>query len=213
MALDAKIGIIEDLPEIRAAIGDLITNTDGLRLSGSFETMEAALKELPKNPPDVLLCDIGLPLMNGIEGVRIIKEKFPEMPVLMLTVYDDNERITEAICAGATGYLLKNTSTEKLIESINEALNGGAPMSPEIAFRVMNIFRKLSPPKNVDYRLSPHETRILKMLVEGHTYASAAETLGNSVNTIATHIKRIYEKLQVHSKSQAVAKALKNGLV
>ena len=131
----------------------------------------------------------------------------------MLTVYDDNDRITEAICAGASGYLLKNTSTAKLLEAVGEVIGGGAPMSPEIAFRVMELFRKNPPPPTVDYGLTPHETRILKMLVEGHTYTTAAQELGNSINNISTHVKKIYEKLQVHSKSQAVAKALKHGLL
>lgn len=213
MTLNAKIGIIEDRTEIRGAIEDLVKNTDGLELAGSYGSMETALNFLPKNPPDVLLCDIGLPKMSGIEGIEFIKKDLPEMPILMLTVYDDNERITEAICAGATGYLLKHTSTAKLIEAIDEALHGGAPMSPEIAFRVMELFRKNPPPKEVDYGLTPHETRILKMLVEGHNYTTAAADLGNSVNTISTHVKSIYSKLQVHSKSQAVAKALKDGIV
>lgn len=213
MILQANIAVVEDRTEIRAALEDLIKNTDGLTLSGSYATMEAALDFLPKNVPDIVLCDIGLPKMSGIEGIKLIKKDFPHLPILMLTIYDDHDHITEAICAGASGYLLKNTSTEKLLEAVGEVLDGGAPMSPEIAFSVMELFRKNPPPKEVDYGLTPHETRILKMLVEGHTYISAAETLGNSVNTISTHVKKIYDKLQVHSKSQAVAKALKNGLV
>lgn len=210
---EAKIAIVEDRPEIRSALENLIKYTDGLNCIGSFSTMEIALEKLPQNLPDVLLCDIGLPGMDGISGIRILKEKYPSLAVLMLTVYDDDDRIIEAICAGATGYLLKHTSHQTLIASIKEVLDGGAPMSPEIARRVMELFRKSPPPKQVEYDLTPHELRLLKLLVEGHNYNTAATELNVSINTISFHIKNIYDKLQVHSKSQAVAKALKSGLV
>lgn len=207
------VGIIEDRHEIRDGLARLITQTEGFECSGAYRSMEEAFAKLPENLPDIVLSDIGLPGMNGIEGVKILKEKYPNLLVLMLSVYDDNDRIIEAICAGASGYLLKNTSTAKLISSIKEVLSGGAPMSPEIARRVINLFRQNPPPKQVDYDLTPHETRLLKMLVEGHNYKTAAATLGLSVNTISFHMRHIYEKLQVHSKSEAVAKALKNRLV
>ena len=161
----------------------------------------------------MLLCDIGLPGMNGIEGIRIIKEQFPEMTVLMLTVYDDDERIFDAICAGASGYLLKRTTPAKILENIREAVSGGAPMSPEVASRVIKLFREVRPPERVEYDLTPHETRLLKLLVEGHNYTTAAEELRVSYNTIKFHMRHIYEKLQVHSKSEAVAKALQNRIV
>lgn len=208
-----SVAIVEDRREIREGLARLIAQTEGFLCSGAYRSMEEALTKLPANLPDILLSDIGLPGMNGIEGVKILKEKYPNLLVLMLSVYDDNDRIIEAICAGASGYLLKNTSTAKLIASIKEVLSGGAPMSPEIARRVMELFRQNPPPKQVDYDLTPHETRLLKMLVEGHNYKTAAATLGLSVNTISFHMRHIYEKLQVHSKSEAVAKALKNRLV
>ena len=207
------VAIVEDRHEIRDGLARLISQTDGFECSGAYRSMEEALSKLPENLPDILLSDIGLPGISGIEGVKILKEKYPNLLVLMLSVYDDNDRIIEAICAGASGYLLKNTSTAKLIASIKEVLSGGAPMSPEIARRVMELFRKNPPPKQVDYDLTPHESRLLKMLVEGHNYKTAAATLGLSVNTISFHMRHIYEKLQVHSKSEAVAKALKNRLV
>lgn len=208
-----SVAIVEDRREIREGLARLIAQTEGFECSGAYRSMEEALTKLPANLPDILLSDIGLPGMNGIEGVKILKEKYPNLLVLMLSVYDDNDRIIEAICAGASGYLLKNTSTAKLIASIKEVLSGGAPMSPEIARRVMELFRQNPPPKQVDYDLTPHETRLLKMLVEGHNYKTAAATLGLSVNTISFHMRHIYEKLQVHSKSEAVAKALKNRIV
>jgi len=208
-----RVALVEDRAEIRDGLARLISQTDGFECAGAYRSMEEALAKLPENLPDIVLSDIGLPGMSGIEGVKILKEKYPALLVLMLSVYDDNDRIIEAICAGASGYLLKNTSTAKLIASIKEVLSGGAPMSPEIARRVMELFRQNPPPKQVDYDLTPHETRLLKMLVEGHNYKTAAATLGLSVNTISFHMRHIYEKLQVHSKSEAVAKALKNRLV
>jgi DNA-binding NarL/FixJ family response regulator len=130
----------------------------------------------------------------------------------MLTVYDDDERVFDALCAGACGYLLKKTPPARLLESIREAAQGGAPMTPEIARRVVSLFRQFRPPEQVDYQLTPHELRLLKLLVEGHNYKTAAAQLGVSVNTVCFHIKQVYEKLQVHSKSEAVAKALRNRL-
>ncbi len=175
--------------------------------------MEEALHRLPHNLPDVVFSDIGLPGMDGIEGVSILKEKYPSLTILMLSVYDDNERIFDALCAGACGYLLKKTPPAKLMESLRDAMNGGSPMSPEIARKVVTLFRDFRPPERVEYDLSPHELRLLKLLVEGHSYKTAAFELSVSVNTISFHLKSIYEKLQVHSKSEAVAKALKNHLV
>jgi len=175
--------------------------------------MEDAIPKIKGNVPDVLLSDIGLPGMNGIEGIRILKDLYPDMTVLMLTVYDDDERIFDAICAGATGYLLKRTAPAKLLENIREAVEGGAPMSPEVASRVIKLFREVRPPERVDYDLTPHETRLLKLLVGGHNYTTAAEELNVSFNTIKFHMRHVYEKLQVHSKSEAVSLALKNRLV
>jgi len=208
-----KVAIIEDRREIREGLTMMINFTAGFKCSGSYRSMEEALARLPGQLPDVVLSDIGLPGMDGIEGIRILKEKFPEMTILMLTVYDDNERIFDALCAGACGYLLKKTPPAKLIESLNEALAGGAPMSPEIARKVITLFRDVRPPERVDYDLTPHETRLLKLLVEGHSYKTAANELNVSVNTVSFHLKSIYEKLQVHSKSEAVAKALQHRLV
>jgi DNA-binding NarL/FixJ family response regulator len=151
--------------------------------------------------------------MNGIEGVRLLKERYPELMPLMLTVYDDDDRIFDALCAGACGYLLKKTPPARLLESLKEAVQGGAPMSPEIARRVVTLFREVRPPERAEYHLTAHETRLLKLLVEGHNYKTAATQLGVSFNTVCFHIKSIYEKLQVHSKSEAVAKALRHRLI
>ncbi len=208
-----KVAIIEDLRQIREGLATLIDLTEGYRCTGRFGSVEEALAGIGRDVPDVLLSDIGLPGMNGIEGVRILKERYPQLVVLMLSVYDDDERIFDALCAGATGYLLKKTPPARLIESLKEAVEGGAPMSPEVARRVITLFRDFRPPQRADYDLTPHETRLLKLLVEGHNYKTAAFELGVSVNTVSFHLKKIYEKLQVHSKSEAVAKALRDHLV
>jgi len=190
----------------------LIDGTDGFSCVGSYRSMEEALDKFDSNLPDILLADIGLPGMNGIEGVRILKVRHASLPVLMLTVYEDDERIFDALCAGASGYLVKKTPPARLLESITEALDGGAPMSPEIARRVVSLFRQIRPPDHENYHLTPHELRLLKLLVEGHNYKTAAAELGITFNTVCFHIKQIYSKLQVHSKSEAVAKALRNRL-
>jgi DNA-binding NarL/FixJ family response regulator len=210
---DIRVGIIEDQRDIRESLAVLINGTDGFSSLLSFRSMEEALKQPYHPPPDVMLVDIGLPGMSGIEGIRILKERHPKMFLLMLSVYDDDDRIFEALCAGACGYLLKKTSPARLLEYLKEAASGGAPMSPEVARRVILLFREISPPATADHTLTPHEVRLLKLLVEGHNYKTAAEELGVSYNTISFHMRHIYEKLQVHSKSEAVARALRDRII
>ena len=208
-----RVAIIEDLRQIREGLATLLNMTEGYACTGVYGSVEEALEKLPRNLPDVLLSDIGLPGMDGIEGVRRLKELYPDLVVLMLSVYDDNERIFDALCAGACGYLLKKTPPARIIESLREAVGGGSPMSPEIARKVVTLFREFRPPERADYDLTPHETRLLKLLVEGHSYKSAAAELKVSVNTVSFHLRHIYEKLQVHSKSEAVSKALRDRLI
>jgi DNA-binding NarL/FixJ family response regulator len=208
-----KVAIIEDRREIRDGLAMLISGTEGFKCTGTYRSMEDALPRIGTDLPDVVLCDIGLPGMSGIDGMRILKERFPNLLLLMLTIYDDDERIFNALCAGACGYLLKKTPPVKLLEGLREAVDGGSPMSPEVARRVIALFRDIRPPERADYELTPHETRLLKLLVEGHNYKTAALELNVSINTISFHMRHIYEKLQVHSKSEAVAKALRDRLV
>ncbi len=208
-----KVAIIEDRREIREGLGTLINFTDGFECTGKYGSMEEAIASVRHRMPDIVLSDIGLPGMDGIEGIKILKEKYPDLPILMLSVYEDDDRIFHALCAGAVGYLLKKTPPAKILESLREAMSGGAPMSPEVARKVITLFRDFKPPERVDYDLSPHEIRLLKLLVEGHSYKTAAAKLNVSVNTISFHLKNIYDKLQVHSKSEAVAKALQHRLV
>src|SRR5215510_9287876 len=208
-----KVAIVEDVRSLREGFWMLIDGTPGFRCTGSFRTMEEALEKIGSDLPDVVLVDIGLPGMSGIEGSRLLKERYPDLTLLILTVYDDDDRIFDALCAGACGYLLKKTPPARLLESLKEAAAGGAPMSPEVAHRVVALFREIRPPERADYHLTPHELRLLKLLVEGHNYKTAAAQLGVSFNTVCFHIKSIYQKLQVHSKSEAVSKALRNRLI
>ena len=208
-----SVAIIEDQPDIRAGLGILIHGTTGYRVAGSFRSMEEALANIAKDLPDVALVDIGLPGMSGIEGTRRLREQHPALLVMMLTVYGDDERIFEAMCAGACGYLLKKTPPARLLESLSEVVAGGAPMSPEVARRVVQQFQKFHPPDSADYRLSPTEMRLLKLLAEGHHYKTAAAEMQVSINTVSYHLRSIYQKLQVHSKSEAVAKALRDRLI
>jgi DNA-binding NarL/FixJ family response regulator len=207
------VAIIEDDRLIREGLSALINGTPGYCCTGAFPSMESALERTWGEAPSVALVDIGLPGMSGVEGLPILRDKYPHTALLMLTIYDDDERIFNALCAGASGYLLKKTPPGKLLEALAEVLDGGAPMSPEIASRVLRLFREIRPPETADAGLTPHELRLLKLLVEGHNYQSAAVELGVSFSTINFHMQNIYGKLHVHSKSEAVAKALRQRLV
>jgi len=208
-----KVAIIEDRREIRESLSMLISGTAGFACVAAYQSMEEALPRIGSKLPDVVLTDIGLPGMDGIEGIKILKQKYPNLLLVMLSVYEDDERIFDALCAGACGYLLKKTPPARLLESVREAAQGGSPISPEVARRVITLFRDIRPPERAEYDLTPHEKRLLKMLVEGHNYKTAALELNVSINTISFHMRHIYEKLQVHSKSEAVAKALRDRLI
>ncbi len=208
-----RVWLVEDQHGIRNSLTALVSATPGFECSGSFGSMEAALEALAGQPPHVALVDIGLPGMSGIEGVRRLRDFRPEICSLILTVYDDDDRIMEALCAGANGYLLKDTPPVRLLEAIRDSAAGGSPMSPEVARRVVELFRRVQPPPKADYQLTPHEARILNLLVRGETCKTAAGKLGVTVNTISYHVRHIYEKLHVHSRSEVVARALQRGLV
>ena len=208
-----KVAVIEDRREIRDGLAALINGTEGYCCTAAFRSMELALTGIGASLPDIVLVDIGLPGMSGIEGIRLLKERYPTLQFLVLSIYDDDARIFEALCAGACGYLLKRTAPARLLESLKEVSEGGAPMSPEVARRVIRLFQAVEPPRHADHQLTPHQTRLLKLLADGHNRKTAAAELGVTVDTIGFHLRHIYEKLQVHSKSEAVAKALRNRII
>lgn len=208
-----RIAIVEDQSDTREGLRLLIDDVPALTCVGAFGSLEDTLRRLAPGHADIVLMDLGLPGLSGIEGIRRLKEIDPGVRLVALTVYEDDERVFEALCAGASGYLLKKTPPARLIECLQDVARGGAPMSPEVASRVIAVFRELRRPPDPHLRLTPHELRILQLLSEGHSYKTAAAALSSSVHTVAFHMKSIYSKLQVHSKSEAVAKALRHRLV
>lgn len=208
-----KVVVIEDERELREGLRVMLNMTGGFECVATYGSMEGALRRIDDTHADMILTDIGLPRMDGIEGTRQLRERFPKLPIVVFTVHGDDDKIFRALCAGANGFLLKNTAPGRIVEALQEVLAGGAPMSPEVARRVVALFRKFAPPEQSDYRLTEQETRILKLLVEGHHYKTAARELGISTSTVSFHLMNIYEKLHVHSKTEAVAKALREQLV
>ena len=205
--------VIEDQAEIRDGLKVLINGTPGYRCAGVFGSVEAALVDPPPDQPHVILLDLGLPGMSGLDGIPLLKDRYPETAILVLTVYDDDDRIFRALCGGAGGYLLKKTPPARLLECLREAVEGGGPMSLEVAGKVISLFREFRPPERAEHDLTPHEMRLLQLLAEGHNYKTAAAKLGLTIHAVSFHMRHVYEKLHVHSKSEAVAKALRVGLV
>lgn len=208
-----RTAVVEDDEVTRDCLRLLVGGTPGFACVGAFGSVEEALARQFEEPPDVLLLDIHLPGMLGSEGVRLFREKYPALQILMLTVYAEEDMVFESICNGACGYLLKKTPPARLIEAIREAHEGGAPMTPEIARKVVTLFRQTPRAPRDCEDLTPHETRLLKLLAEGYSYQDAADRFGVSINTLRNHIRSIYDKLHVHSKSAAVGKALRLGLI
>lgn len=210
-----KVFVVEDNDAIRDGLKILIDGTEGYSCIGAFPQCDVMLKNLDKLKPDVLLMDIGLPGMNGIEGIKRAKAILPELTILVLTVYEENELVFDALCAGACGYLVKKTPPSKLLEAIQEAYQGGSPMSSNIARKVIDFFqqkKQLSPQKSQNI-LTPREKEILTGLVEGNSFKAIADSLFISIETVRFHFRNIYKKLHVHSQSEAVAKAIKEGII
>jgi DNA-binding NarL/FixJ family response regulator len=209
-----RIAIVEDDTAAREGLRMLIDGTHGFQCAGAWGSAEQALRGLGTGAaPDVLLLDIQLPGLPGSEAARLFHDRHPGMAILMLTLYDDEQRIFESLCNGARGYLLKKTPPARLLEAIREARDNGAPLSPEIAHKVVRLFREFRPPERIGEDLTRQEVRLLALLAEGHSYQSAAGDLRVSINTVRNYIRSIYEKLHVHSKSEAVSKALKARLI
>ncbi|HJZ97208.1 MAG TPA: response regulator transcription factor [Candidatus Solibacter sp.] len=208
-----RVAIVEDDRTTRQGLALLIGGTPGYECVGDFRSVEDALR--PMNPPpDVILLDINLPGVPGTEGVKLLRDRYTAAQVVMLTVFDAQDHVFESICNGACGYLLKKTAPARLLEAIAEAHEGGAPMTPEIARRVVTLFQKtVTPRQDEDHGLSPRELAVLGLLAEGYSYTALAGQLGITANTVRNHIRAIYEKLHVHSRSEAVSKALRKRVI
>ncbi len=209
----AEVWIVEDNTEYRQTVQELVETADGLTAPRAFGSGEELFEFLNHGfAPAAMLVDIGLPGMSGIEIVRRVSQFAPATQMVMLTIHEDNDRIFEAICAGACGYLLKTATPEAIIGSLREALGGGAPMTPQIARRVLNLFTQIRAPR-WDYELTDRERDVLRALVEGGTKKEMGKSLFVSEHTIDSHLRSIYQKLHVHSRTEAVVKALTEKLV
>lgn len=211
-----RVGVVEDDPGLRESLRLLIGRTRGFTCPETWGSAEDALKRLRGEPgvrPDVILMDIHLPGLQGSEAVRLVRDEFPGVAVLMLSVYEGEEEIFESLVNGASGYLLKKTAPGKLLEAIRDVVEGGAPISPEIARKVIQLFRDIGQPGLPEHDLTPQEIRLLKLLAEGASYQAAADGLGISINTVRNYIRSVYEKLHVNSKSAAVVKAMKRRII
>ena len=212
MTPEISVALVEDLRTTREGLAALLT-ASGFRLTGCFRSFEEAYAPLAAGRADVVLLDIGLPGVSGIEGTRRLREARPELAILILTVYADEEHVFDAICAGAYGYLLKDTPPEALLAAIREVFAGGAPMSPAIARKVIRSFQQKPHGAAATAALSARETEVLTLLAAGHSYKTAASRLALSLDTVRFHVRNIYDKLHVHSKSEAVARALRGRLL
>jgi DNA-binding NarL/FixJ family response regulator len=208
-----RVAIVEDDRIAREGLRMLVDGTPGYRCDAAFGSLEAALAARGGEPPDVVLLDIKLPGRLGSEGVGALRERWPRAVVLMLTASTDEDKVFESLCNGAVGYLLKSTPPARILEAVHEARDGGAPMSPEIARKVVELFRRHPPPVALEESLTPQEIHLLRLIAEGCSYQTAADQLGISINTVRNYIRNIYEKLQVHTKSAAVSKAMRAGLL
>ncbi|HTE23867.1 response regulator [Flavitalea sp.] len=208
-----KIVLYEDNPQLREGLSMLLNGSDGFEVVAAFKNCNNVMAEVEALQPDVVLMDIDMPGTNGIDGLKLIRQKNADVKVLMLTVFDDNKNVFDAIRNGANGYLLKKTPPAKLLEYIQEAHLGGAPMSSSIATQVLKMFSEANTPSGDDYHLSEREKEVLQLLVNGYSYKMIASEMYISIDTVRSHIKKIYEKLHVNSKSEAVAKAFKDRLV
>ncbi len=203
------VSIVEDNEQLRGTLARVIGRAEGFRCVSHYGTAEAALEGLPKDRPEVVLMDINLPGMNGVECVRQLKPRLPATQVLMLTVYEDTDTIFNALAAGASGYLLKRTKSAELLEAIREVHRGGSPMTTHIARKVIQSFQKTGPSTQPTENLSEREQEVLDCLSHGFLYKEIADKLGISYETVHTYIRRIYEKLQVRTRTEAVAKFLR----
>ena len=208
-----KVLLYEDNPQLREGLTMLISGSDGYEVVAALKNCENVVEEVTAFKPDVVLMDIDMPGVNGIEGLKRIRAVNSEVKILMLTVFDDNQNVFQAISNGANGYVLKKTPPARLLEYIGEAATGGAPMTASIATQVLKMFANMNTKQGEDYNLSDREKQVLQLLVDGYSYKMIANEMFIAIDTVRSHIKKIYEKLHVNSKSEAVAKAFKDKIV
>ena len=212
--MNIRVAIFDDNKNLLDSLFQLINGSSGFECVGAFPNCNELLSDMKKANPDVVLMDIEMPGMTGIEAARLIKEKYPEVRILMETIFEEDDKVFASICNGAEGYILKNTPPSLILEAIREVYEGGAPMTPSIASKVLKMFRSHTPPiKNDSSNLTTREKEILSCLVDGMSYKLIADKCFISIDTVGGHIKNIYEKLQVHSKGEAVAKAIRRNIV
>jgi len=208
MTMPITVAIVEDAAELREDLADLINSRKGLRCVSAFASAEEALRELPEKPVDVVIMDINLPKMSGIDCTRALKVRLPETQVIMLTMFDDTQLIFDALRTGESGYLLKRAAAKELLAAIEQVQQGGSPMTPEIARQVVQFFQGQSPAPAADDNLTERERELLSLLARGKQYKEISDQLGISVDTVRSHIRRIYRKLHVHSRTEATVKFL-----
>jgi len=209
-----RVAIFDDNTQLRESLFDLVDASEGFICVGAFPNCENVLQNVKDTKPDVILMDIEMPVVSGIDAVILIKERFPDVKILMQTIFEDDEKVFQSICNGAEGYILKNTAPGEILLSLKEIYEGGAPMTPAIATKVLRMFKNnLSAKKDESFNLSIREKEILKHLVEGLSYKMIADACFISLETVSGHMKNIYKKLQVHSKGEAVAKAIRGNIV
>ena len=208
-----KVMLYEDNPQLREGLTMLIDGSDGFTVLAAYKNCDNVADEVEAWKPDVVLMDIDMPGTNGIEGLKKVRAVNSDVKILMLTVFDDNKNVFDAISNGANGYILKKTAPAKLLEYIQEAATGGAPMTASIATQVLKMFSQINTSHNESYNLSDREKQVLQLLVDGFSYKMIASEMFISIDTVRSHIKKIYEKLHVNSKSEAVAKAFKDRLL
>jgi len=211
---EIRVAIFEDNRSLRESLFRLLGSSEGFTCVGAFAHCERVVENIEETQPDVILMDIELPVVSGIEAVKLIREKYPDIKILMETIFEEDEKIFQSICNGAQGYILKNTPPDEILNAIREIYEGGAPMSPIIASKVLRMFKyNLGKQADNSFDLSSREKEILKCLVEGMSYKMIADTCFISGDTVNGHIKNIYKKLQVHSKGEAISKAIKGKVV
>ena len=211
-----RVVIVEDDRASREGLRLLIDGTPGYRCAGAYGSLEQVFAGRPAEAPDVVLLDIHLPGMQGTQGIGELRQRWSAAAVVMLTGFDNEDKIFASLCSGASGYILKRTAPARLLEAVREAHHGGAPMSPEIATKVVRLFQRIARPNphaGMAADLTPQELQLLRLLAEGYSYQAAGARLGISINTVRNYIRNVYDKLQVHTKSAAVSKAIRAGLL